>query len=130
MNLGEVLNRASIEIEAANTPRLDGILRATNWNDDSKLGSPANRERIIRSLLVHFSDLNLRDDNLGKRDVLGDAYEYLIKQFADDAGKKGGEFYTPRSVVTLLVELLKPQEKMRTATLRLARWHADYWRGT
>src|SRR3989304_4410796 len=43
----------------------------------------------------------------------GDRYEYLIKQFADDAGKKGGEFYTPRSVVTLLVELLKPQEKMR-----------------
>src|SRR3989304_4721378 len=43
----------------------------------------------------------------------GDRYEYLIKQFAADAGKKGGEFYTPRSVVTLLVELLKPQEKMR-----------------
>jgi len=113
MNLGEVLNRASIEIEAANTPRLDGILKATNWNDDSKLGSPASRERIIRSLLVHFSDLNLRDDNLDGREVLGDAYEYLINQFADDAGKKGGEFYTPRSVVTLLVELLKPQEKMR-----------------
>jgi len=113
MNLGEGLNRASIEIEAANTPRLDGILKATNWNDDSKLGSPASRERIIRSLLVHFSDLNLRDDNLDGREVLGDAYEYLIKEFADDAGKKGGEFYTPRSVVTLLVELLKPQEKMR-----------------
>ena len=113
MNLGEVLNRASIEIEAANTPRLDGILKATNWNDDSKLGSPASRERIIRSLLVHFSDLNLRNDNLDGREVLGDAYEYLISQFADDAGKKGGEFYTPRSVVTLLVELLKPQEKMR-----------------
>ncbi|HEY8767008.1 MAG TPA: type I restriction-modification system subunit M N-terminal domain-containing protein, partial [Dehalococcoidia bacterium] len=75
MNLGEVLNRASIEIEAANTPRLDGILKATNWNDDSKLGSPASRERIIRSLLVHFSDLNLRDDNLDGREVLGDAYE-------------------------------------------------------
>ena len=113
MGLGEVLNRASIEIETENAPRLDGILRATNWNDDTKLGSPANRERIIRSLLVHFSDLNLRDENLEKRDVLGDAYEYLIKQFADDAGKKGGEFYTPRSVVTLLVELLKPQERMR-----------------
>jgi len=92
MGLGEVLNKASIEIEAANPGRLDGILRATNWNDDSKLGSPANRERIIRSLLVHFSDLDLRDSNLEKRDVLGDAYEYLIKQFADDAGKKGGEF--------------------------------------
>lgn len=123
MNLGEVLNRASIEIEAANTPRLDGILKATNWNDDSKLGSPASRERIIRSLLVHFSDLNLRDDNLERQDVgndpyltgevMGDSYEYLIKQFAGDAGKKGGEFYTPRSVVTLLVKMLKPQEKMR-----------------
>jgi type I restriction enzyme M protein len=113
MGLGEVLNRASIEIEAANTPRLDGILRSTNWNDDSKLGSPANRDRIVRSLLVHFSDLDLRDDNLERRDVLGNAYEYLIKQFADDAGKKGGEFYTPRSVVQLLVELLRPAEGMR-----------------
>lgn len=112
MGLGEVLNRASIEIEAANTPRLDGILKATNWNDDSKLGSPANRDRIIRSLIVHFSDLNLRDDNLERANVLGDAYEYMIKQFADDAGKKGGEFYTPRSVVRLLVELLDPKEGM------------------
>jgi type I restriction enzyme M protein len=113
IGLGEVLNRAGIEIEAANTPRLDGILRSTNWNDDSKLGSPANRERIIRSLLVHFSDLGLRDENLQRRDVLGNAYEYLIKQFADDAGKRGGEFYTPRSVVQLLVELLRPAEGMR-----------------
>ncbi len=112
VGLGEVLNRAGIEIEAANAPRLDGILKATNWNDDSKLGSPANRDRIIRSLLVHFSDLNLRDDNLDRPTVLGDAYEYLINQFADDAGKKGGEFYTPRSVVRLLVELLDPREGM------------------
>ena len=112
MGLGEVLNRASIEIEAANAPRLDGILKVTNWNDDSKLGSPTNRDRIIRSLLVHFGDLNLRDGNLERPNVLGDAYEYLINQFADDAGKKGGEFYTPRSVVRLLVELLDPKEKM------------------
>ena len=45
--------------------------------------------------------------------VLGDAYEYLINRFADDAGKKGGEFYTPRSVVRLIVELLQPREAMR-----------------
>jgi type I restriction enzyme M protein len=112
MGMGEVLNRASIEIEAANAPRLDGILKTTNWNDDSKLGSPANRDRIIRSLLVHFGDLNLRDDNLERPTVLGDAYEYLINKFADDAGKKGGEFYTPRPVVRLLVELLDPREGM------------------
>lgn len=120
MNLGEVLNVASIEIEAANAPRLDGILKATNWNDETKLGSPANRDRIIRSLLTHFSDMNLRDDNLypdeatrAPTNVLGDAYEHLIEWFADDAGKKGGEFYTPRSVVRLIVELLQPREGMR-----------------
>ena len=99
MNLGETLNIASHAIEEANTPRLDGVLVGTNWNDETKLGSPANRERIIRSLLNHFSGLDLRDANLrgdggGASNVLGDAYEYLIYQFADDAGKKGGEFYT------------------------------------
>ena len=117
MNLGETLNIASHAIEDANTPRLDGVLVGTNWNDDTKLGSPANRERIIRSLVNHFSDLDLRDANLrdegGTGNVLGDAYEYLIYQFADDAGKKGGEFYTPREVVRLIVELLEPKEGMR-----------------
>ena len=117
MNLGETLNIASHAIEDANTPRLDGVLVGTNWNDETKLGSPANRERIIRSLINHFSDLDLRDANLrdegGTGNVLGDAYEYLIYQFADDAGKKGGEFYTPREVVRLIVELLEPQERMR-----------------
>ena len=118
MNLGEALNIASHEIEYANAGRIDGVLTSTNWNDESKLGSPASRERIIRSLLTHFNDLDLRDDNFaadgdGTGNVLGDAYEYLIYQFADDAGKKGGEFYTPRSVVRLIVELLQPKEGMR-----------------
>ena len=118
MNLGEAINIASHAIEDANTPRLDSVLASTNWNDESKLGSPANRERIIRSLLNHFAgldlrDANLREDSAGGGNVLGDAYEYLINQFADDAGKKGGEFYTPRSVVRLIVELLQPSEGMR-----------------
>ena len=117
MNLGETLNIASHAIEDVNSPRLDGVLAGTNWNDETKLGSPANRERIIRSLLNHFGDLDLRDANLrdegGTGNVLGDAYEYLIYQFADDAGKKGGEFYTPREVVQLIVELLEPREGMR-----------------
>ena len=118
MNLGEALNIASHAVEEANTPRLDGVLATTNWNDESKLGSPANRERIIRSLLNHFGGLDLRDENLredaaGGGNVLGDAYEYLINQFADDAGKKGGEFYTPRPVVRLIIELLQPREGMR-----------------
>ena len=117
MGLGEALNVASSKIEQHN-PSLDKILKSTNWNDDTKLGSPATRERIIRSLITHFSDLDLSDSNTrdetGRhRFVLGDAYEYLIGKFADDAGKKGGEFYTPRSVVRLLVELLQPREGMR-----------------
>jgi len=119
MSLGEVLNVAGHRIEEANTPRLDSILTGVNWNDEAKLGSPVNRERIIRNLLDHFSELDLRDNNLqadgggGAVNVLGDAYEYLINRFADDAGKKGGEFYTPRSVVRLIVELLQPREGMR-----------------
>ena len=118
MNLGETLNIAGHEIEDANTGRLDGVLTSVNWNDESKLGSPANREGIIRSLLNHFGELDLRDANLqdadgGAGNVLGDAYEYLINQFADDAGKKGGEFYTPRPVVRLIIELLQPGEGMR-----------------
>ena len=118
MNLGETLNIAGHAIEDANTPRLDGVLVGTNWNDETKLGSPANRERLIRSLVNHFADLDLRDANLrgddgGTGNVLGDSYEYLIYQFADDAGKKGGEFYTPREVVRLIVELLEPREGMR-----------------
>ena len=118
MNLGEALNVAGEEIESANTPRLDTVLTSVNWNDETRLGGPANRERIIRRLLNHFSELDLRDANLqtpdgGVGNVLGDAYEYLINRFADDAGKKGGEFYTPRQVVRLIVELLEPQEGMR-----------------
>ena len=119
MNLGEVVNRASAEIEEANAPRLDGVLRNTNWNDESKLGTPGSRDRIIGSLLRHFDALDLSDSNLtpdggqGAVNVLGDSYEYLIREFADDAGKKGGEFYTPRSVVRLIVELLEPTEGMR-----------------
>ena len=68
MNAGEALNTASHAIEEDNTPRLDGVLTGVNWNDESKLGSPANRERIIRSLLNHFSGLDLRDANLRDSD--------------------------------------------------------------
>ena len=116
---GETLNVASYEIEEANAPRLDGVLIGTNWNDETKLGSPANRERIVRSLLNHFGELDLSDANLspdgeaGPSNVLGDAYEYLVGQFADQAGRKGGEDYTPRGLVRLIVELLRPTEGMR-----------------
>ena len=66
---------------------------------------------VFASLDLH--DDNLREDSAGGGNVLGDAYEYLINRFADDAGKKGGEFYTPRPVVRLIIELLQPREGMR-----------------
>ena len=125
MNLGETLNIASHAVEEANTPRLDGVLSATNWNDESKLGSPVSRENIIRSLLNHFGGLDLRDENIredstGGSNVLGDAYEYLINMFADDAGRRGGEFYTPRSVVRLIVSCFSQTRECASATPRRA----------
>ena len=118
LEFGQALNVASFDVEDASTGRLDGVLTGVNWNDEQKLGSPANRENLIRQLLTHFagldlSDANLRDGQVDAGNVLGDAYEYLIYKFADDAGKKGGEFYTPCEVVRLIVELLEPTEMMR-----------------
>src|SRR5690606_10877816 len=74
-----------------------------------------NNERfpdtVLEALLQHFDQHRLRNEDV-PADVLGAAYEYLIAQFADDAGKKGGEFYTPKMVVRLIVEMLRPDEGM------------------
>jgi type I restriction enzyme M protein len=64
---------------------------------------------LLKDLIEHFSALNLGNANV-KSDIIGDAYEYLIKQFADATGNKAGEFYTPRSVVRLMVDILDPKE--------------------
>ena len=70
-------------------------------------------DKKLQDLLLHFSKYRLRTEDFESEDLLGDAYEYLIKQFADSAGKKGGEFYTPSQVVWLLVSLLKPSAGMK-----------------
>jgi type I restriction enzyme M protein len=105
-NLGEAINKANDLLEEHNTV-LEGVLSATDFNDKDRLP-----DATLARLITHFSLLNLRNDSLVEPDILGRAYEYLIAQFADDAGKKGGEFYTPKEVVSLLVELLDPREKM------------------
>jgi type I restriction enzyme M protein len=84
-----------------------------DFNDERKLGDSRNRDVVLGRLVQHFAKLDLRNSNLSEPDILGRAYEYLIEKFADDAGKKGGEFYTPRMVVKLIVELLQPKEGMR-----------------
>ena len=110
--LGEVLNKASAALEEANTT-LEGVLAGIDYNDERKLGDAKQRDNILHQLVQHFAGLVLRNDHLSEPDMLGRAYEYLIEKFADDAGKKGGEFYTPNMVVKLIVELLEPKEGMR-----------------
>jgi type I restriction enzyme M protein len=102
-NIGEALDKAFATIEA-NSPELQHVLTATQYGDKRVL-SDATLQRLLR----HFNQYKLGNADLYKADMLGDAYEYLIKQFADDAGKKGGEFYTPKAVVQLVVELIDPQ---------------------
>lgn len=102
-NIGEALDKAFAAIEANNT-ELQHVLTATQYGDKRVL-SDATLQRLLR----HFNQYKLGNQDMYKADMLGDAYEYLIKQFADDAGKKGGEFYTPKAVVQLVVELIDPQ---------------------
>ena len=102
-NIGEALDKAFATIEA-NNPELQHVLTATQYGDKRALA-----DATLQRLLRHFNQYKLGNDDLYKADMLGDAYEYLIKQFADDAGKKGGEFYTPKAVVQLVVELIDPQ---------------------
>ncbi len=111
-NIGDALNKACSALEEKNTG-LEGVLAGIDFNDERKLGDARNRDAVLARLVQHFSKLNLKNANLEEPDMLGRAYEYLIEKFADDAGKKGGEFYTPRMVVRLIVEILRPTEGMR-----------------
>ena len=111
-NIGETLNKACVALEEQNGG-LEGVLAGIDYNDEHKLGDARNRDTVLARLVQHFSQFSLRNDRMAEPDLLGRAYEYLIEQFADDAGKKGGEFYTPRMVVKLIVALLAPTERMR-----------------
>ena len=106
-DIGAELNKATEAIEEHN-PTLEGVLVSIDFNIKNKL-----TDKKLRELLSHFSKHRLRNSDFEKPDLLGSAYEYLIKMFADSAGKKGGEFYTPSEVVRLLVALLKPHAGMR-----------------
>jgi type I restriction enzyme M protein len=112
-NIGEALNKACAALEEKNEKTLGGVLAGIDYNDERKLGDNRNRDNVLSRLVQHFSRVNLRNANLSEPDLLGRAYEYLIEKFADDAGKKGGEFYTPKKVVELIVAILEPQAGMR-----------------
>ena len=110
--IGDHLNKACAAVEDAN-PSIEGVLANIDFNSESRLGDAKNREGVLSRLIDHFSRIDLSNASLSEPDMLGRAYEYLIDKFADDAGKKGGEFYTPHHVVRLIVELLDPRPGMR-----------------
>lgn len=110
--IGDHLNKACAAIEDAN-PSIEGVLANIDFNSESRLGDAKNREGVLSRLIDHFSRIDLSNASLSEPDMLGRAYEYLIDKFADDAGKKGGEFYTPHPVVRLIVKLLDPKPGMR-----------------
>jgi len=106
-DIGAELNKATEAIEEEN-PVMEGVLTTIDFNIKNKL-----TDRNLRDMISHYSKYRLRNEDFENPDLLGSAYEYLIKMFADSAGKKGGEFYTPNEVVRLLVALIKPSAGMK-----------------
>ena len=103
-NVGTALQNALRCIEAANQEHLYGVFGDAQWSNKDRLP-----DALLKDLIEHFSALPLGNRRVNS-DIIGDAYEYLIKQFADATNRKAGEFYTPRSVVRLMVDILDPQE--------------------
>jgi type I restriction enzyme M protein len=103
-NIGQAIEKALRGIEQANQAFLYGIFGDAQWSNKNKLS-----DRLLTDLVEHFSQYTLSNERVDP-DLLGQAYEYLIKHFADLTNKKAGEFYTPRSVVHLLGLILDPQE--------------------
>jgi len=104
VNVGTAIQNAMRDIEQANQEHLDGIFGDAQWSNKNKLP-----DELLINLIEHFSQYTLGNENVDP-DMLGRAYEYLIKHFADLTNKKAGEFYTPRSVVHLLGLILDPHE--------------------
>jgi type I restriction enzyme M protein len=110
-DVGERINKALEKLEDANKQKLENVFRNIDFNSEAALGETKERNARLKHLLEDFADprMDLRPSHLESRDVLGDAYEFLVKNFASDSGKKGGEFYTPPEVSRLLARILDPQ---------------------
>jgi type I restriction enzyme M protein len=105
-DVGEGLNKALGAMERANYD-LSGVVGHIDFNHT--VGQTTLGDRKLRDLIRHFNRYRLRNDDFEFPDLLGAAYEYLLREFADSAGKKGGEFYTPRPVVRMMVRLVAPR---------------------
>lgn len=105
-NVGIAISNALAELEKANPDSLNGVFSgfdSAEWSNKNILS-----DELLNNLVEKLSAINV-GNNTYSADVMGDAYEYLLKQFAEDAKKNGGQFYTPRSVVKLLVNILDPK---------------------
>ena len=109
-SVGSGLNKALAAIEDANPNTLQDVLKGINFN--RKVGQKTMADSTLIGFIQHFEDLPLSNEDFEFPDLMGAAYEYLIKYFADSAGKKGGEFYTPAEVVRLMVQIIEPKEGM------------------
>ena len=108
---GERIDKALHAIEETNIQKLSDVFQDISFNSN-KLGDEKQKNEILKALLedFHRPELNLRPSRIGRLDIIGNAYEYLIAQFAATSGKKAGEFYTPGEVSELIAELLAPKE--------------------
>ena len=106
-NIGEKSDDVCKIIERENK-YLEDVLTNTKYNDKRKYPDDE-----LRALIPHFNFPRLRNKDLEKEDIFGDAYEYLLAEFADETKKKGGKFFTPREIVRLFVDLVEPKEGMK-----------------
>ena len=104
-NIGELINIALHKIEDANSAQLHDIF-TVDFNSQAILGQTAQRNKMIRDMIADFNKVNLAEV---EGDLLGNAYMYLIERFGSDAGKKAGEFYTPKVLSSLLAKLAMPK---------------------
>ncbi|RKN10135.1 type I restriction-modification system subunit M [Streptomyces radicis] len=116
-NVNEERLRPALQALEGQNDKLDGLFDHLDFNRIGGSGTAASAAKLadqrLKQLIAHFGRVRLRTEDFEFPDLIGAAYEYLIKQFADDAGRKGGEFYTPRAVVRMMVELLRPEAGMR-----------------
>ena len=114
-DIGNIINKALEKITQLNGTKLANLFSIVDYNNENVLGQKKEKNAILKTLLEDFNNsiLDLRPSKIGNQDVIGNSYEYLIAKFASDAGKKGGEFYTPPEVSTLLAKLVKPDKNQR-----------------
>jgi type I restriction enzyme M protein len=116
-NIGELIDEALDAIAEANKTKIGDAFADVMFNSETKLGDTKNRNRRLKSLIEDFAKLDLRPsrvasdgkDHKTAEDVIGEAYIYLIERFGSEAGKKAGEFYTPRQVARILAKIVAPQ---------------------